>query len=72
MVVFLVYAYIDPRFVSPHSAKQKQPLQHQAGVFQLIEGVGAMGYGTSDLPLQIEDTSLYVNGALWSTDPYGN
>jgi hypothetical protein len=38
----------------------------------LIEGIGAMGYGTSDLPMQIEDTSKFVNGMLWSTDPYGS
>lgn len=38
----------------------------------LIEGIGAMGYGTADLPMQIEDTSVFVNGMLWSTDPYGN
>ncbi|MHC4942438.1 MAG: hypothetical protein ACYTG7_05400 [Planctomycetota bacterium] len=38
----------------------------------LIECLGAMGYGTADLPLQTQDWVQYNQGMLWSTSPSGN
>lgn len=38
----------------------------------LVEGVGSLGYTAADLPLQVEDPSVYNHAMLWSTDPSGN
>jgi hypothetical protein len=38
----------------------------------LIECLSGLGFGTADLPFQVEDLQHYHNAMLWSTDPYGN
>jgi hypothetical protein len=38
----------------------------------LVEGVATLGYSGADLPLQIEDPSVFNHAMLWSTDPNGN
>jgi hypothetical protein len=37
----------------------------------LIEGIGNFGFGTADLPMQVEDPKVYNHGMLWSTSPDG-
>ncbi len=37
----------------------------------LVEGVATLGYSAADLPLQIEDPSVFNHAMLWSTSPYG-